>query len=197
MPHSVRMVCKVDNCSINSSSSYGLIGVRQVKTFLLSLCVLLTGLVFTSPAKALHQGSNPSINCVAIVYADFSFENVPWVDIGTLSPSFMIEMRILHDTGNASGPGATTFTGFEFYGALLRGDNLLAMRASPSPAASGITRVRLFRTDGTQSRPVTLPDGVKPGMSLDAFFVSIPITGMAYLDAQETAGAVDVGLCTP
>ncbi|MEE9611353.1 MAG: hypothetical protein V3W19_08875 [Desulfatiglandales bacterium] len=168
-----------------------------MKTFLLSLCVLLTGLVLTNPAKALHQGGNPSINCVAVVYSDFSFENVPWADVGTISPGFIVEMRVIHDTGASAGPGSTIFTGFQFYGIKLRGDDLLSVHASPSPAASGITRIRLFRAIGTQSRTLTLPDGIKPSMDLDAMFVSIPITGMDFLEAQEIAAAVDVGLCSP
>ncbi len=168
-----------------------------MKKFLLYTCVLLTGLVFASSAKALHQGSNPSINCVAIVYSDFSFANVPWADVGTLNPGFVIEMRILHDTGTSSGPGQTIFTGFEFYGVQLRGVNLLGLQASPSPGAAAITRVRLFRADGTQSKTITLPDGVGPGNNLDALFVSIPIIGMNYPDDQAIAAAVDVGLCSP
>lgn len=168
-----------------------------MRKLLLCVGILLTGLLLTNPAKALHQGSNPSINCVAVVYSDFSFENVPWADVGTMSPGFIVEMRVIHDTGASAGPGSTIFTGFQFYGIKLREDNLLSIHSSPSPAASGITRIRLFRAIGTQSRTLTLPDGIKPSMDLDAMFVSIPITGMDFLEAQETASAVDVGLCTP
>ena len=168
-----------------------------MKKFLLYTCVLLTGLAFANSAKALHQGSNPSINCVAVVYSDFSFENVPWADVGTLSPNFMVEMRIIHDTGASAGPGSTIFTSFEFYGIDLRGVNIVAYRSSPSPGAAGITRLKMFRANGTQSKTVTLPDGVNPGNNLDAFFVSIPINGMEYPNEQEQAAAVDVGLCTP
>lgn len=167
-----------------------------------ALITLLVTLLFTFSAQALHQ-EGPNINCVAIIYDDFTVNIVPWVDVADLDRGPMIKMVIFHDQGSSAGPYQTGFVGADGYAVFLQGPNLLARQISPFLAVLGVAKERLFRPDGTQTGTVTLPVGMAntAAVGANAFFTSIDTDAQSYTADTDTANAIDivaqVGLCSP
>ncbi len=166
------------------------------------LLLILTFLLFTTPVPvlALHQ-AGPPINCVAVVYdsidlvtGTFRFENVPWADVRTLGDFKVIIVKVFHDRGFPGGPGTQTFGGSAGY-AIFGGTSSLKVVAVGSNGVNTTALYRQFHANGNQSFDIPVPTEMAESSTAGAV---VQLTPQDFSQADnDTAKAMDVGLCTP
>ena len=166
------------------------------------ILVALTALTLAPAASALHQ-AGPNINCVAVIYDDFTVGIAAWADVADLARGPMVKLVVFHDQGSSSGPNQVGFVGTASYAVFLQGPNLLVRAVDPLIGEAGTAKERLFRPDGTQTGTIDLAAGQAStaAVAADALFTSINPVGPTYTSATDTANALDivaqVGLCSP
>lgn len=151
--------------------------------------------VLGAPAAALHQ-PGPSINCIAVVYDDFTFENVPWADAAQLGDREVILVKVFHDQGSQGGPNTVTFSGSAGYAVTHASARLLKVIFIGTNGAGRRTATyKLFNASGNQSGSIVLPTGLLENADAGAVALLAP---QPFSQADDDmARALDLGLCEP